>query len=707
MRWQFIRFAAAFTALLCCTGSVAAQAVRPAPAVPDATLLRVLEAEDQRRWDAQLFSGLFGNAQPAVRRRAALAAGRIGDPRAVALLSTRLSSDASDDVRAMAAFALGEIESDLGAKVLLDVLRVSTSADVRGRALEALGKIGAAMATPADMKTRIGDAMVATLAEERRRTNPNRQIILLGLTAAFRARAQDTPGTIALFLDSADARIRADALNALARLRVPESLPRVRMLLESDPDPLVRANAARVISAATDAASFDLVVRILSSDPDSRVRVSAIRALAALNDKRAADPLMTRGEALLAALRPARTTGVRNPASINELLEIATALGRLLTTTDDARAVRLLRQLRLDAPPAPEVDIALARIGPAAYVNPLLLRNNLGAPWPQLAAIAQALGEIAGLMDLPPLVRSAAEMRVRSILGAPNTPLMAVPDLLRALQAYSAADLAVVVRAYLQAPDVIVRATAAEVLGALPPDTTNTQALIAALPRALGDGMNDAALAIVGALQPQTAPEAADALRQAMMSGNYLIRQRAADALRTRSGGVEAPSAGLAETRDRRAIYQRAIARSSRQVQAVVTTEKGVITLDLLPGDAPLTVDNFIELALLKHFDGLTFHRIVSNFVVQGGDPRGDGSGGPEYQIRCEINMVPHDTGVLSMALSGKDTGGSQVFITHSPQPHLDGGYTVFGRVVSGQDVIDSLVRTDRITSMAIVETPR
>jgi cyclophilin family peptidyl-prolyl cis-trans isomerase len=136
-------------------------------------------------------------------------------------------------------------------------------------------------------------------------------------------------------------------------------------------------------------------------------------------------------------------------------------------------------------------------------------------------------------------------------------------------------------------------------------------------------------------------------------------------------------------------------------------TDKGSFTIELLPEDAPLTVDNFIELARRGFFNGLTFHRVVPNFVIQGGDPRGDGNGGPGYQIRCEINEVAYDRGAVGMALSGKDTGGSQWFVTHSPQPHLDGGYTVFGRVTKGIDVVDKIARGDLIHRISVTERAR
>ena len=97
-------------------------------------------------------------------------------------------------------------------------------------------------------------------------------------------------------------------------------------------------------------------------------------------------------------------------------------------------------------------------------------------------------------------------------------------------------------------------------------------------------------------------------------------------------------------------------------------------------------------------------HRVVPNFVIQDGDPRGDGNGGPGYQIRCEINLAPYARGAVGMALSGKDTGGSQWFVTHSPQPHLDGGYTVFGNVISGMETVDNIARGDVVRSIVITE---
>jgi cyclophilin family peptidyl-prolyl cis-trans isomerase len=135
---------------------------------------------------------------------------------------------------------------------------------------------------------------------------------------------------------------------------------------------------------------------------------------------------------------------------------------------------------------------------------------------------------------------------------------------------------------------------------------------------------------------------------------------------------------------------------------AYIDTEKGVIQIELAILDAPRAVTNFIALARRNFLGATPWHRVVPDFVVQDGDPRGDGEGGPGYTIRDEINQRPYLRGTVGMALDWEDTGGSQFFITHSPQPHLDGRYTVFGQVVSGLDVVDRLQQWDQIRSVRV-----
>ena len=140
--------------------------------------------------------------------------------------------------------------------------------------------------------------------------------------------------------------------------------------------------------------------------------------------------------------------------------------------------------------------------------------------------------------------------------------------------------------------------------------------------------------------------------------------------------------------------------------RAEIETDKGTIELELYPQHAPKTVNNFVFLAREGFYDGVTFHRVISNFMIQGGDPTGTGRGGPGYKFEDETqgNPLRHERGVISMANAGPNTNGSQFFITHEPQPHLDGKHTVFGKVVAGQDVVDAIEQGDEMHKVRVEE---
>jgi cyclophilin family peptidyl-prolyl cis-trans isomerase/HEAT repeat protein len=687
-----------------------------------AVAMRILRAEDERRWDNDLAT-LLMDKRIDVRRRAALAAGRIGDERAVTLLVTLLRTDADLSVRAMAAFALGETESAKAADGLMAELKASESARVRARILEALGKVAAALPKAEEARLRsVGEAILASLsAEAARPPQPDRQVILLGLTAVLRSRPAKAGEVVSKFLAHADARVRQDALNTMARLKAKEAGETVRALLTNDADAVVRANAARVLGAAEDKSAFEPLVSRLS-DPDERVRVSAIRSLAALKDARTAEPRLARGAKLMEEYRAERTrAAAARPNALNELLEIATALGRSLAGTWNKDAIDWLRSFReLEDAVDPEVETAFARIAPALYVREKPFDKMADAAalaqffkdWRRVSSVAQGLGEIAALSsetDGNSIVslKADAQAVLRAIVEDKNLPVLAAPDVLRALAAFKPNDMADLLRRQLQAKDVIMRATAAELLGELPGAEANARALAEALAPAMRDELNDAALSILDSLGKQKSESATEALKTGLGSLDYLVRRRAASALKGAGAGDFDSRIGSVQARNTLTDYQRALARADKRVRAVINTDKGAFTIELLAEDAPLTVDNFVRLAARGYFNNIAFHRVVPNFVVQGGDPRGDGNGGPGYQIRCEINEIPYERGAVGMALSGKDTGGSQWFVTHSPQPHLDGGYTVFARVVEGMDVVDKITRGDKIRNVTVTETPR
>jgi peptidyl-prolyl cis-trans isomerase B (cyclophilin B) len=140
--------------------------------------------------------------------------------------------------------------------------------------------------------------------------------------------------------------------------------------------------------------------------------------------------------------------------------------------------------------------------------------------------------------------------------------------------------------------------------------------------------------------------------------------------------------------------------------KAVIETDKGNIELVLFDKEAPNTVKNFEKLANSGFYNGLKFHRVIPDFMIQGGCPKGTGTGGPGYTIKCEINIKKHGVGALSMAHAGKDTGGSQFFITHSPQPHLDGKHTVFGKVEKGMEVVNKIKAGDVMRKVYVTDAP-
>jgi len=688
-------------------------------------LLQILRSEDERRWDQNL-KALLAHPDAKVRKRAALAAGRIGHHDAVPVLADMLLMDRDNDVRQIAAFALGEIESAGGAYALLTVLK-DPDRPGRARALEALGKIIAAMPPPTGQKAEVPeddrlDVLQAAILnalrfEHNRRGKHDQLAVLLGLTAVLRAKPEGAGSVVKPFLTYADPRIVADALNTLARLRLKDGNEEVRSLLVKHSDPMVRANAARVLGATEDKQAFDALLDRALHDSDGRVAVSAIRALGSLKDARAAQPLIERGNYLLKLVKVSKDFSIEPR---NELLEIASVIGVLLRGAKSEGALSLLRGIRTAVNArSSEVEIALARVNPELYVTSEM--NSGGSP----ASIAQGLIEIAAITRSQPSAELPSNVVISWIRDRLNChfdstvktqpqvpltgkcllPVVAVSPMLQAYAAFKPNDLDQMLRERLNDQDVIIRSTAAELVGEQPPSGANTRALIDALPRALGDkDLNDAALAILDALGKQKSKEANEAIKTALGSSDHLLRRKAVALLKANDAGDFSNRIGFVATRNTLADYRRAIARMGRKVTATVITSKGAFTIEFLPEEAPLTVDNFIQLARKGFFNGQTVPRVVPNFVVQAGDPRGDQNGGPGYQIRCELNEVPYERAAVGMALSGKDTGGSQWFVTHSPQPHLDGGYTVFGRVTSGMDVVDRIARGDTIRRVFVNE---
>ena len=697
--------------------------------------LEILRAEDELRYDAAI-EKLLRHSDERIRVRAVLAAGRIVDEAAIPLLASILEKDRSEQARAMAAFALGEIESIAAADVILKTLReADIPAAIRSRAAEAAGKIAAANADDESAK-KLGEAILDTLeAEDQKGEKQDVGTVLLALTAALRARAPETDFITAKFLTNRNARIRADAANTLGRIRATNANDTLREMLASDADPIARANAARALGAANDKDAGEILLRAATADVDLRVRVSAIRAAAQINYADAAAPLLNRGNRLLEIFRQKAKPGLIS-AEKNELLEIASALGRLLTGTSDENAIKFLSAFgEADEYTSPETEIAFANIAPREYIEYLVNKNpKLKQTRAAVSAGLQGIRVFAGLKAesdsdiradaVNQLRRGIAQFRSGAAMPGP----MSMPVLLQTFAAFKPDGLDGEMRSFLQNGDVFIRAAAADILADQPPSKENIDELKSAFAKSLVSDKhdNDAQLTLLSAIVKLDKAEANESLKSALAAADYLLRRHAANLIR--QNGMQAdfpgyekmaarvgsfdPKSGtrLGQVLNSAGDYRRAIARKNGSVSAVLNTQKGSFTIEFFPEDAPLTVDNFIKLAKSGYFNGLEVHRVVANFVVQDGDPRGDGNGGPGWSIRDEINMIPYGRGAVGMALSGKNTGGSQWFVTHSPQPHLDGGYTVFGRVnETDMKIVDQIVRGDRILSVKIIEkgTPR
>lgn len=655
----------------------------PAPAQDEAIvaeLARLLAVSDARRFDGALLREALRHPDPGVRRQAALAAGRIGDPAAVDLLVAALA-DSVLAVRAAAAFGLGLLKDPRGVDPLLATVRGRAAADQdlpQLEAVTALAKIG-------------GDAGAQALILILEAASPGGDVPPASartLLEAWRLGRRAPVATLIRFAEAPDALVRWRAVYSLARLRTPEAVATLVNALQ-DQDATVRATAARGISgtlvdsAKADRRAIAARVRPLLQDRDPQVRINALRAVGSLRDS-----------TLVGAAAP-----LASDADVGVAVQAETTLGVI---RGGAAAVSALTA-RLASP-----VFALRR---QALIGLAEADSGAGAA----AAASAATDPDWRWRSVAAEVFDAARSRARLefLLADPDGRVVA-----RALQGLvrivtDSGDSALLGRArdLLAHADPAVRSVAADLL-ARHPDPEDVERLTQAYTRAAADPFNDARLSAVTALAAIAQRSAAGRLRVATRfvttvpkADDYLVRRLAAERFpdAAEAWGPAAPIATGhtdAEYRDvaRRYLLPALTGRPAPQV--TIDTDRGSVTIELLPGEAPLTVAAFLALVDRRYFDGFRWHRVVPNFVVQDGDPRGDGWGGPGFVLRDEVNPVRYEIGTVGMALSGPDTGGSQYFITHSAQPHLDGIYTVFARVASGGAVLEAIAQGDRIRSI-------
>jgi cyclophilin family peptidyl-prolyl cis-trans isomerase/HEAT repeat protein len=629
-------------------------------------LTRILAAEDGRDFGPDVRVGLI-DTDRSIRRRAALAAGRIGDAAAVPLL-VPLLQDGEAEVRQMAAFALGLIGDPLAVDPLLLALK-DPEPVVRARAAEALGQIGDVRAGPALAQAVIAPLppkapLVTVRGDDPANMNDPWLEPRLGLFAL--ARVKDMRSAQAALLSGGKPRFDWWAATWTAMRLENTALRPVLLAGLASTDPLSRAYAARGLGALKDPMDLDVLLPLLR-DRDETVVVNAVRAVALLGEARAVPPV----SALL-----------RSP-SLAIRVEALKALS--LLPPDRGLRERVMAEIGSPEPWVRAAALqALARMEREEFA--LVLANLDPDPvWFVRAGLAGALA-IAG--------DEASQARLLAMLK--DEDVRVVPAVLAALRQARGPDAVDTLRRHLDHPDFAVRMAAADELAALKV-TGLAEALAGSLARARGDVEMDARLSLVPLLGLQKDARSLGLLREmAAHDAARPVRERAGRALRELgetppAPGPEPVSRPFLDYREALAPYEVASEARVFTPRVFLETKHGRIEIHLNVVEAPLMSAAFLDLARRGYYDGLTFHRVVPGFVIQGGDPRGDGNGGPGFALRDELGERPYGRGVVGMALSGKDTGGSQLFITLAPAPHLDGRYTVFGWVASGMEVADKI----------------
>jgi cyclophilin family peptidyl-prolyl cis-trans isomerase/HEAT repeat protein len=621
----------------------------------------VLRLEDRREFDPVVAEAWLNNPNPLQRNRMALALGRIGphtfvdanhngerDPgehQAGVDLLARLVTDTDRNVRETAAFSLGEIGDAAGVQPLMQFAHDADST-VAAEAMEALSK----------MSTRVTLARYAEFTGE----SWPEGVRTRALRFLFRFNSDDAGAIAAKALDSNVQSIRVAATYSLARRAYAPARAQLEILL-GDKDPDIRAYAAGALGRIADKASIGPLIAA-SHDPHPWVRTNSLVAITRVvaKDKTALD-------------RP----------------QIAQDALRIIDLTDDPDAGTRASSIDVLGLYAAHSEVAKKRLAEITTTGSRWDRELAWGAWAKQFEDAHPETNWEK-------VRVIENRFTRAWADDPD-PMLRETTLGNIPDGDVEANLDII-RKGLEDRDVIVRANAIERYAKT--KERDVAVLLAAEERGRNDAMNDARLAAIAALAEIDRPEREAFLRGLLTDRDPVVRRVAADQIeeKLKKNRPQFTPLQVAD-RDYAAIAQW----SHTPHDATIHTARGNIGILLLAGDAPITAWNFAELAKKHYFDRTSFMRVVPNFVIQGGDPRNDMNGGPGYAIRDEINLQKYTRGAVGMALSGPDTGGSQFFITHSPTPHLDGGYTIFARLTSGMTaVVDQIERGDVVETVTV-----
>jgi cyclophilin family peptidyl-prolyl cis-trans isomerase/HEAT repeat protein len=686
----------------------------------------LIAAEDAR--DLERLTAHARSPLAEVRARAVRALGRAQSAEAIAPLRRALA-DESEPVAREAAFALGLLSDAATPEVeeaLVGKLAAADGRDMRAALCQALGRVGGERSIP---------AIVRSLED-------SEETVRVAAAEAFgrygmRQKQVGAQAVLALSShlknDGAPA-VRAAASFAFTRIQKieGEASTAARRALEGalgDDSAEVRMLAARALANHEPLERVDPLSRVTAEDPDWRVRVNSLKSLVKRSGNRASDVL---GEAMSREARAYASD--RAGWGGTRVHVIAMALELAADLPPGVALRRALEEALTSASPADPPAEARRALDQLHCLASFALDRMDGRPsrttrcgaqtpeWKRTSLAAAVIGKGKG----PAKARTRS---LREMLAKGDSHSR--PAILDALGQIDDDDARAALLQALDGSDLAEVATAADAIGKqaakflkLDPgaaeeasrlggsadrrpeplkivDPQVAARLAKALRRMSGADDVEAALSIVGAIEALGSRDGANVLGEMLSHPNAELRTKSVAAMKKLGAALPDPLPRPVAVPN--PIDARDAARLSRlHPTATLRTSRGDVVVDLLPDEAPGTVQNFIRLAKAGRYRGIVFHRVVPNFVVQGGDPRGDGYGGPGYGIRCEYNPLRYERAVVGMALAGKDTGGSQFFFTHSPQPHLDGRYTIFGRVRDGMGVVDVLQIGDTITDVVV-----
>ena len=680
------------------------------PAPPGPTRAQIVADADTRQITDAIRAGLIA-ADPALRAEAMLAVARRHETADVSILRRGLR-DTDPAVRGNASLGFAALDSEADvddrALVLAGALAAEEDPVTRAAMIRDLGRL------PTDR------ALAAVAAELHSESPEARTGACLGLGERGLA-GRDVPTAVrtsagALLETGQPEPVRLACAYALGRLPVPADAEILRgatvalSLAVADPSAEVRIFAVRALGRQPDA---DLsVLAHATEDPDWRVAIQAFRALALRATNADGGPAVYAG-----AMR-----GAFDRALVEDEVSAGPRLQVLMVAFEAAAPM---------ARATPVHDLAAALLeglGRVPHGQPLSRDRGLahcaaaeltdrGRGWPsridrcgleQVADPERRIMEARVLGDLDGAV-SQRLVRLRRLFEN-ETPIVREAVVTAAAKIADPAATELVLRA-LATDDAGVRPAALDALATiarraptadLVPPPLPTAAVAAGLRTAREQTPDDELETLVTWLDAVDACDAralADSVVALTGHASFAVREKARGL--ARRWQLALPSSDQAAVPN--PIGAAEVPDPDLRPRVRLVTERGDVVIELRPDLAPTTVARFLGLVEAGYYDGLTFHRVVPGFVVQTGDPRGDGYGGPGWWQRCEDNRLPYVRGTVGMALAGRDTGGSQIFITHAAQPHLELRYTAFGVVVEGMDAIDAMRPGDTLRSASIV----